>query len=129
MSEPANASSIGMTFPFIISFLQRSLPTLAFTLNLVFAEEILVNHSVDTSPPQHASSPRAEPSSAQVEILSSSGTQSPPSQIEVPASPEMNPSIQPEASIPLRVQSPIGQGETPFLTEVNPPSPQPEASN
>jgi hypothetical protein len=45
----------------------------------------------------------------------------------VPASPEMNPSIQPEASSPLRVQSPIGQGETSFLTEVNPPSPQPEA--
>jgi hypothetical protein len=36
-----------------------------------------------------------------VEILSSSGTQSPPSQIEVPASPEMNPLVQPEASSPL----------------------------
>jgi hypothetical protein len=71
-SEPANASSIGMTF---ITFL--SLFTLAFTLNLAFAEEILVNHPVKTSSPQHASSPRAEPSSAQVEILSSSGTQSP----------------------------------------------------
>jgi hypothetical protein len=129
VSEPANASSIGMTFAFIIFFLQRSLPTLAFTLNLVFAEEILVNHPVDTSPPQHASSPRAEPSSTQVEILSSSGTQSPPAQTEVPASPEMNPSIQPEASSPLRVQSPLDQAEIPAFTEVNPPSPQPEALN
>jgi hypothetical protein len=125
VSEPANASSIGMTFHFIIFFLQRSSLTLAFTLNLVFAEEILVNHPVDTSVPQHASSPRAEPSSAQVEILSSSGTQSPPSQIEVPASPGMDPSIQPEASSPLRIQSPIGQAETPIFTEVNSHSPQP----
>jgi hypothetical protein len=108
---------------------QRSIPTLAFTLHLVFAEEILVNHPVETSPPQHASSPRVEPSSAQVEILSSSETQSPPSQIEVPASPEMNPSIQPEASSPLRAQSPLSQVEIPVLTEVNPPSPQPEAPN
>jgi hypothetical protein len=110
-------------------FLQRSLPTLAFTLHLVFAEEILVNHPVETSPPQHANSPRAEPSSVQVETLSASATQSPPSQTEVPASTEMNPSIQPEASSPLRVQSPLSQAEIPVLTEVNPPSPQPEASN
>jgi hypothetical protein len=48
--------------------------------------------------------------------------------ISPPAAKRRNPSIQPEASSPLRVQSPIGQGETPFLTEVNPPSPQPEAS-
>jgi hypothetical protein len=41
----------------------------------------------------------------------------------------MNPSIQPEASSPLRIQSPIGQAETPALREVNPPSPQPEALN
>jgi hypothetical protein len=72
-SEPANASSIGMT-SITFLFLQRSLPTLAFTLNPAFAEEILVNHPVETSSPQHASSPRAEPSSAQVETLSSSGT-------------------------------------------------------
>jgi hypothetical protein len=84
---------------------------------------------METSSPQHVNSPRVEPSSAQVEILSSSGTQSPPTQTEVPASPEMNPSIQPEASSPLRVQSPLDQAETPALTEVNPPSPQPEALN
>jgi hypothetical protein len=117
-----------MTFITLL-FLQRSIPTLAFTLNLTLAEEILVNHPVETSPPQHASSPRAEPSFAQVEILSSSGTQSPPSQTEVPASPEMNPLTQTEASSPLRVQSPLGQAEIPVLTKVNPPSPKPEASN
>jgi hypothetical protein len=127
-SEPGNASSIGMTFITLL-FLQRSIPTLAFTLHLVFAKEVLVNHPVETSPPQHASSPRAEPSSAQVEILSSSGTQSPPSQVEVPASPEMNQLIQPEASRPSRVQFPLGQAEIPVLTEVNPSSPQLEASN
>jgi hypothetical protein len=127
-SEPANASSIGMTFITLL-FPQRSIPTLAFTLNLVLVEETLVNHPVETSSPQHASSPRAEPSFAQVEILSSSGTQSPPSQTEVPASTEMNPSIQPEASSSLRVQSPLGQAETPALTEANPPSPQLEALN
>jgi hypothetical protein len=126
--EPANASSIGMTFITLL-FPQRPIPALAFTLNLALAEEILVNHPVETSSPQHASSPRAEPSSVQVEILSSSGTQSPPSQTEVPASPEMNPSTQPEASSPSRVQSPLGQAEIPILTEVNPPSPQPEALN
>jgi hypothetical protein len=108
VSEPANASSIGMTFITLL-FLQRSIPTLTFTLHLVFAEEVLVNHPVETSPPQHTSSPRAEPSLAKVEILSSSGTQLPPSQTEVPASPEMNPSIQPEASSPSRAQSPLGQ--------------------
>jgi hypothetical protein len=54
---------------------QRPIPTVAFTLNLIFAEETLVNHPVDISVPQHVSSPRAEPSSAQVEISSSSGTQ------------------------------------------------------
>jgi hypothetical protein len=74
--EPANASSIGMTF-ITFPFLQRSLSTLAFTLNLALAEQVLVNHPVETSSPQHASSPRAEPSFAQVEILFSSGTQSP----------------------------------------------------
>jgi hypothetical protein len=124
-SEPANASSTNMTF--ITLFPQRS--TLAFTLNLIFAKETLVNHPVDIPVPQHVSSPRTEPSSAQVEISSSSGTQSSPAQTEVSASPEMNPSIQPEASSPLRVQSPIGQEETPTLTEVNPPPLQPEASN
>jgi hypothetical protein len=96
---------------------------------LALAEEILVNHPVKTSSPQRVNSPRAKPPSAQVAILSSSGTQSTPPQIEVPASPGMNPSIQPEASSPLRIQSPIGQAETPALTEVNPPSPQPEALN
>jgi hypothetical protein len=93
VSELVNASPIGMIF-ITLFFPQRSIPTLAFTLNLVLAEEILVNHPVETSSPQHESSPRAESSSVQVEILSSSGTQSPPSQTEVPASPEMNPSTQ-----------------------------------
>jgi hypothetical protein len=81
-----------------------------------------MNHPVDTPVPQHASPPRAEPS-AQVEISSSSETQSSPAQTEVSASPEMNPLIQPEASSPSRIQSPIGQAETPTLTEVNPPPP------
>jgi hypothetical protein len=125
VSEPANASSTCMTF--ITLFPQRSTPT--FTLNLIFAEETLVNHPVDIPIPQHVCSPRAEPSSARVEISSSSGTQSSPAQTEVSASPEMNPSVQPEASSPLRVQSPIGQAETPTITEVNPPPLQPEASD
>jgi hypothetical protein len=110
----------------LLPFPQRS--TLAFTLNLIFAEETLVNHPVDIPVPHHASPPRAEPS-AQVEISSSSGTQSPLAQTEAPASPEMNPSIQSEASSPLRVQSPIGQAENPTITEVNPTPPQPEASD
>jgi hypothetical protein len=71
-SEPANAPSTGMAF---ITPFQRS--TLAFTLNLVFAEETLVDHPVDIRVPQHISPPRAEPP-AQVDISSSLGTQSPP---------------------------------------------------
>jgi hypothetical protein len=110
----------------LIIFSQRL--TLAFTLNLTFAEETLVNHPVDIPDPQRASPPRAEPS-AQVEISSSSGTQSPLAQTEAPASPEMNPSIQSETSSPLRVQSPIGQAESPTITEVNPPPLQLEASD
>jgi hypothetical protein len=82
--------------------------TLAFTLNLAFAEKTLVNHPVDIPDLQCVSPPIAEPS-AQVEISSSSGTQSPLAQTEAPASPEMNPSIQSKASSPLRVQSPVGQ--------------------
>jgi hypothetical protein len=109
----------------LLPFPQRS--TLAFTLNLVFAEETLVNHPADISVPQHVSPPRAEPS-AQVEISSSSETQSPPAQTEIPASPEMNPSLQPETSSPSRVQSPIGLAEIPTITEVNPSPLQPEAS-
>jgi hypothetical protein len=89
----------------LLPFLQRS--TLAFTLNLVLTEETLVSHLVDIPVPQHLSPSRAEPP-AQVEISSSSGTQSPPAQTEIPASPEMNSSIQPEISSPSRVQSPIG---------------------
>jgi hypothetical protein len=83
---------------------------------------------VDIPDPQCASPPIAEPS-ALVEISSSSGTQSPLAQTEAPASPEMNLSIQSEASSPLRVQSPIGQAESPTMTEVNPPPLQPEASD
>jgi hypothetical protein len=41
----------------------------------------------------------------------------------------MNPSIQSEASSPLRVQSLISQAESPTITEVNPPPLRPEASN
>jgi hypothetical protein len=108
-----------------ITFSQRL--TLSFTLNLIFSEETLVNHPVDIPDPQCASPPRAEPSS-QVEISSSSGTQSPLAQSEAPASPEMNPSIQSEASSPLRAQSPIGHAENPTITVVNPPL-QPEASD
>jgi hypothetical protein len=37
-------------------------PTLAFTLNLVFAEETMVDQLVDVPVSQHASPPRAEPS-------------------------------------------------------------------
>jgi hypothetical protein len=40
----------------------------------------------------------------------------------------MNSPIQPETSSPSRVQYPIGQAETPTLTEVNPSPLQPEAS-
>jgi hypothetical protein len=108
----------------LLTFPQRS--TLAFTLNLTFAEETLVNHPMDMLAPQHASPPRAEPP-AQVEISSSSGTQSPPAQTETPTSPEMN-SPQPETSSPSRVQSPIGQAKTPTLAEVNSSPLQPEAS-
>jgi hypothetical protein len=122
-SEPANAQSTGMTF--IIFFPQRS--TLAFTLNLVLAEETLVDHSMDVPISQHVSPPRAEPP-AQEDISSSSGTQSPPAQTETPTLPEMNSPIQPETSSPPRVQSPVGQAETPTLTEVNPSPLQSEAS-
>jgi hypothetical protein len=109
-----------------ITFSQRL--TLAFTLNLIFSEETLVNHPVDIPDPQRASPPRAEPS-AQVEISSSSGTLSPLAQSEAPASPVMNPSIQSEASSPLRAQSPIGHAENPTITKVNSPPLQPEASD
>jgi hypothetical protein len=90
----------------LLLFPQR--PTLAFTLNLVLAEETMVDQLVDVPISQHASPPRAEPP-AQVEISSSSGTQSPPAQTETPTSTEMNFPIQPEPSSPSRVQSPIGR--------------------
>jgi hypothetical protein len=83
---------------------------------------------VDTPDPQHVSPTRAEPS-AQVEISSSSGTQSSPARTKIPTSLEMNPSIQLEASSPLRIQSPTDQAETPTITEANPPPLQPEASD
>jgi hypothetical protein len=83
-------------------------PTLAFILNLIFAEETMVDQLVDLSVSQHASPPRAKPS-AQVEISTSSGTQSTPAQTETPTSPEMNFPIQPEPSSPSRAQSLIGQ--------------------
>jgi hypothetical protein len=121
-SEPTNALPTGMTF---ITFLQRS--TLAFTLNLILAEETMVDHPVDIPVPQHISPPRAE-TPAQVEISSSSGTQSPSAQTETPTPPEMNFHIQPEPSSPSRVQSPIGQAETPTLTEAAPSPLQLEAS-
>jgi hypothetical protein len=89
--------------------------------NLILAEETMVDHPVDIPVPQHISPPRAEPP-AQVEISSSSGTQSPSAQTETPTPPEMNFPIQPEPSSPSRVQSPIG------LTEAALSLLQPEAS-
>jgi hypothetical protein len=56
---------------FTTFFTQRS--TLAFTLNLVLAEETMVDQLVDVPVSQHASPPRAE-LPAQIEISSSSGT-------------------------------------------------------
>jgi hypothetical protein len=82
---------------------------------------------VDIPVSQQASPPRAEPS-VHVEISSSSGTQSPPSQTETPDSPDMNFPIQLEPSSPPRAQSPIGQAETSTPAEANPTSLQPEAS-
>jgi hypothetical protein len=75
----------------------------AFILNLAFAEETMVDQLVDVPVSQYTSPPRAEPS-AQVEISSSSGTQSPPAQTETPTSPEVNFPIQPEPSSPSRAQ-------------------------
>jgi hypothetical protein len=66
---------------------QRS--ALAFILNLVFAEETMVDQLVDVPVSKHASPPRAK-TSVLVEISSLSGTQSPPAQAETPTSPEMN---------------------------------------
>jgi hypothetical protein len=87
----------------LLLFPQRS--TLAFTLNLVLAEETMMDQLVDVPVSQHASPPRAE-LPAQIEISSSSGTQSPPALTETPTSPEMN-SPQAETPSPSRVQSPI----------------------
>jgi hypothetical protein len=94
---------------------------------VAFAEETMVDQLVDVPVSQHISPPRAEPS-AQVEISSSSGTQSSPAQTETPISPELNSPIQPELSSPSRAQSPIDQAETSTLAEVNPFPLQPEAS-
>jgi hypothetical protein len=87
----------------------------------------MVDQLVDVPVSQHTSPPRAEPS-AQVEISSSSGTQSPPAQTETPTLPEVNFPIQPDPSSPSRAQSPIGQADTSTLAEVNPFPLQPEAS-
>jgi hypothetical protein len=87
----------------------------------------MVDQLVDVPVSQHASPPRAEPS-VQVEISSSSGTQSPPAQTKTPTSPEMNFPIQPEPPSPPRAQSPTGQAETSTLVGVNPFPLQPEAS-
>jgi hypothetical protein len=81
---------------------------------------------VDVPVSQRASPPRVE-LHVQVEISSSSGTQSPPVQAEAPNSPEMSFPIQPEPSSPPKVQSPTGHAETSTLVEVNPSPPQPEA--
>jgi hypothetical protein len=99
-SESANAPSVGMTF--IISFSQKPSSTLAFTLHLVFAEETLVDQSVEVSSPQNVSnpsSPRAQTSPPQAETPASPRIQSCPLQEEAPVSPGMIPSSpQPEAS-------------------------------
>jgi hypothetical protein len=87
----------------------------------------MVDQLVDVPVSQQASPPRAEPS-VHVEISSSSGTQSPPAQTEIPNSPEMNSPFQPDPPSPPRAQSPTGQAETSTPVEVNPTSLQPEAS-
>jgi hypothetical protein len=87
----------------------------------------MVDQLVDVPVSQQASPPRAEPS-VQIEISSSSGTQSPPAQTETPISPKMNFPIQPEPPSLPRAQSPTGQAETSTLAEVNPFPLQPEAS-
>jgi hypothetical protein len=66
---------------FITLFPQGS--TLALILDQVFSEEAMVDQLVDVPISQQASPPRAEPP-VQVEISSSSGTQSPPAQTETP---------------------------------------------
>jgi hypothetical protein len=87
---------------FIASFSQRPSLTLAFTLHLVFAEETLVDQSVEVSSPQYVSypsSPRAQTSLPQAETSASQRIQPSPSQEEALVSPGMNPSSpQPEAS-------------------------------
>jgi hypothetical protein len=121
-SEAINAPPTGMTF---ISLSLKDEHWHSFLI-WHFVEEAMEDQLVDVPVFQHASPPRAEPS-AQVEILSSSGTQSPPAQTETPTSPEVDFPIQPEPSIPSRAQSPIGQAETSTLAEVNPFPLQPEA--
>jgi hypothetical protein len=78
---------------------------------------------VDVPVSQQASPPRIEPP-IQVEISSSSGTQSPPVQTEAPNSPEMSFAIQPELSSRPRAQSPTVQAKTSTPAEVNPSLPQ-----
>jgi hypothetical protein len=92
----------------LLLFPQRS--TLAFTLNLVLAEETMVDQLVDVPVSQHASTSRDE-LPAQIEISSSSGTQSPPAQTETPTSPEMN---------SLQAETPILQGFNPLLARQKP---------
>jgi hypothetical protein len=94
---------------------------------VAFAEETMADQLVDVPVSQHISPPRAEPS-AQIEISSSSGTQSSPAQTETPISQEVNSPIRPELSSPSRIQSPIGQAETSTLAEMNPFPLQPETS-
>jgi hypothetical protein len=85
-----------------------------------------VDNLVDVPESQQESPPRAEPS-VQVEISSSSDTQSPPVQTETPTSPEMNSPIQPDLPSPPRAQSPTGQAETSIPADVNSFPLQPEA--
>jgi hypothetical protein len=94
--------------------------------NLVLAEETMKDQLVDVPVSQQASPPRVE-LPVQVEISSSSGTQSPPVQTEATNSPEMSFPIQPEPSSPPRAQSPTGHAETSTAAEVNPSPLQPEA--
>jgi hypothetical protein len=110
---------------FTVLFLEDEHWHLSF--NLALAEETTEDQLVDVPMSQQASPPRIE-LPVQVEISSSSGTESPPVQTEVSDSPEMNFLIQPEPSILPRAQSPTSQTELPIPAEVNPSSPQPEAS-
>jgi hypothetical protein len=113
-----------LVLTFTVLFLEDEHWHLSF--NLALAEETMEEQLVDVPVSQQTSQPRVE-LPVQVEISSSSGTQSPPVQTEAINSPEMSFPIQPESSNPPRVQSPAGHAETSSPVEVNPSPLQPEA--